>query len=340
MTNSNRAPSWTMFLVAVVASIIASVSVTLGVMLFFFDAGRPPASNLDQRPLESSSELVALTQRVAELESAAKASPARTRQADEIAVSPSKPTPVQSTNLPTEPKDPSITDRLSSSRGETMALLMKMRQSGSSQEQLALARQILADSESAGWWMAVRVLLESEPAEALTHLRAKAQSADSSGAGMWEHSFQTLSQSPGISLSSELPAFYEWGDLSVKSAAARTLNRHGDESLMQQFVAEVAQRIQSQEPKERQEAMEQLPYLDAEHGQGLVLPLLRDEDPEIRLRALSAIPRFDLPNGLSILEGLTSDPDSRVKDRATRLLESLRQRQRIREQSSAQRAGR
>ena len=200
--------------------------------------------------------------------------------------------------------------------------------SGTDEERLAAAREILAGEENGmGQLMAIDVLIELSPEEGLTALREYAADPEAGGGrgrDSFERSLAKLAKVEGIDFNAEMVAMFDGGNESVQRAAARALADAGDDRLVRDLLAGASQGLYATEMSDRLKAIDEVSRLGTDAASGYLLPLLSDSSVEVRLKALDALRRTGDDSSIAALESLLNDPVERVREKAEDAIQSIR----------------
>lgn len=113
-------------------------------------------------------------------------------------------------------------------------------------------------------------------------------------------------------------------DPNLKRVIAQVLSQRGNNSLLENQISEAQVQLKSQDPKDRQEALNQLAKIHSTKAVEAITPYLLDPDTNVKLEALQALRNTGNQKNISMVEMLVNDPDPSVSSLASDVLANLR----------------
>lgn len=110
----------------------------------------------------------------------------------------------------------------------------------------------------------------------------------------------------------------------VKRVIAQVLSQRGNNTMMENHIAEARGALKSENPTERQRALQQLAKTHHVSAATLVAPMLKDGDINVRLDALLALRATGNQSHLALVESLVNDKDEAIRSLATDVASHLR----------------
>jgi len=113
-------------------------------------------------------------------------------------------------------------------------------------------------------------------------------------------------------------------DADLRRVIAQVLSQRGNNTLLNNQIAETQARLTSPQPRDRQDALAQLAKLHSSKAVDAIAPLLQDPDTTVRLEALFALRDTGNQQHVHLVEPLLNDPDPSVRSLAGEVSGSLK----------------
>ena len=110
----------------------------------------------------------------------------------------------------------------------------------------------------------------------------------------------------------------------LKRVIAQVLSQRGSNALLNNQIAEAQARLNSEQPRDRLEALGQLAKMHTTKAVDAIAPFLQDPDTTVRLAALFALRDTGNQQHVNLVETMTNDPDPSVSTLASDVLSSLK----------------
>lgn len=110
----------------------------------------------------------------------------------------------------------------------------------------------------------------------------------------------------------------------LKRVIAQVLSQRGNDSLLNDQVAEAQATLKSANPKVRLDALNQLGKIHSVRAVDAIAPFLQDSDSTVRVAALFALRDSGNQRHVNLVEPMTSDPDPSVSTLAANVVSTLR----------------
>ena len=209
------------------------------------------------------------------------------------------------------------------------AAMQAMQKSEDPAERRALAEQLL---ESEQFWLrsdAILELLQHDPATAVAamHELLEAAANEPKGGYAANRAVEALGDLEGYAIGNDLRRIYDEVEIKgVSLAAARSLDRQGDSSLIQREVRRFTELLHGEDEQARMWGVSLLGETRSAVAVPHLLPLLQSPDVQMRIRALDALGRTGGAGQIATIEAMLNDPVAAVRDRAVEALAKLRRR--------------
>lgn len=113
-------------------------------------------------------------------------------------------------------------------------------------------------------------------------------------------------------------------DPDLKRVIAQVLSQRNNNTLIDNQVAEAQTELKSQNPADRQAALNNLAKMHSANAANVIVPLLHDPDINVKLDALLALRATGNQTHVSLAENLLNDPDPAVSSLANDVVSSLK----------------
>ena len=113
-------------------------------------------------------------------------------------------------------------------------------------------------------------------------------------------------------------------DPDLRRVIAQVLSQRGNNTLLNNQIAEAQAKLMSRQPRVRQDALAQLAKMHSTQAVDAIAPFLQDPDTTVRLEALFALRDTGNQHHVHLVEGMVNDPDPSVSALAADVLSSLR----------------
>ena len=113
-------------------------------------------------------------------------------------------------------------------------------------------------------------------------------------------------------------------DPDVKRVIAQVLSQRGNNTLMENHLSEARARLKSDDPTDRQHALQNLAKTHYVNAVSVISPMLHDADINVRLDALLAMRATGNQSHLALVESLLNDPDPAISSLAIDVAGHLR----------------
>lgn len=110
----------------------------------------------------------------------------------------------------------------------------------------------------------------------------------------------------------------------LKRVIAQVLSQRGSNALLNNQIAEAQARLESDQPRDRLEALGQLAKMHTTKAVDAIAPFLQDPDTTVRLAALFALRDTGNQQHANLVEAMIDDPDPSVSTLASDVLSSLK----------------
>ncbi len=113
-------------------------------------------------------------------------------------------------------------------------------------------------------------------------------------------------------------------DPDLKRVIAQVLSQRGNNTLLDNQIAEVQAQLKSSQPGDRQEALNQLAKMHSIKAVDAIAPLLQDPDTNVKLEALFALRDSGNQRHVGLVEMMVNDPDPSVSSLASDVFSNLK----------------
>lgn len=113
-------------------------------------------------------------------------------------------------------------------------------------------------------------------------------------------------------------------DPDVKRTIAQVLSQRGNNALMENHLSDARNQLKSENPVERQHALQNLAKTHYANAVNVIAPMLHDADINVRLDALLAMRATGNQSHLRLVEALVDDPDPAISSLAIDVAGQLR----------------
>lgn len=113
-------------------------------------------------------------------------------------------------------------------------------------------------------------------------------------------------------------------DSDLKRVLAQVMSLRGNNSLIENHIAETQSHLKSEQPADRQAALQDLAKTHNVTAVNAIAPFLMDQDINVRLDALLALGATGNENHIKLVEKLTKDPDPAVSMLANEVMSNLK----------------
>ena len=110
----------------------------------------------------------------------------------------------------------------------------------------------------------------------------------------------------------------------LKRVIAQVMSQRGNDSLLNNRIAEEQARLKSAHPGDRLDALSQLGKTHSTHAVDAIAPFLQDPDSTVRLAALFALRDTGNQRHANLVEAMINDPDPSVSSLAVNVSSSLK----------------
>jgi len=110
----------------------------------------------------------------------------------------------------------------------------------------------------------------------------------------------------------------------LKRVIAQVMSQRGNDSLLNNRIAEEQARLKSAHPGDRLDALSQLGKTHSTHAVDAIAPFLQDPDSTVRLAALFALRDTGNQRHANLVESMINDPDPSVSSLAVNVSSSLK----------------
>jgi hypothetical protein len=113
-------------------------------------------------------------------------------------------------------------------------------------------------------------------------------------------------------------------DPDLKRVTAQVLSLRGDNVLLDDQIADAQARLRSEQPSDRQDALQSLARTNNSKAVNAIAPLLHDSDTDVKLEALTALSATGNQTHVGLVEMLLKDPDPAVSSLASNVISHLK----------------
>lgn len=113
-------------------------------------------------------------------------------------------------------------------------------------------------------------------------------------------------------------------DPNLKRVIAQVLSQRGNNALLDNQISEAQAQLKSQNPSDRQAALNQLSKIHSTKAVDAIAPYLLDPDTNVKLDALQALRNTGNQKNAGLVEMLVNDPDPSVSSLANEVLANLK----------------
>jgi HEAT repeat protein len=113
-------------------------------------------------------------------------------------------------------------------------------------------------------------------------------------------------------------------DPNLKRVIAQVLSQRGNNFLLDSQIAETQAQLKSDQPADRQAALNELAKIRSVKAVDVIVPYLQDADTNVKLDALQALRETGNQSHVALIQTLVNDPDPAVSSLATEVQNQLK----------------